>query len=97
MRLDIDLRTHPVNEALADQYGDGMLQRAYTRVRLTGETIILDELELERIPTSIASWLDDHDTRGGSDSSIARAVHADRGVDSPRRRWRSARRPSEAT
>ena len=68
--LDIHLRTHPVNEAETDQYGDGMLQRAYTRVRLAGGTIILDELELERIPTRIASWLNDHDTRGGADTAI---------------------------
>lgn len=70
LALDIHLLTHPVNEALAEQYGDGMLQRAYARVRLAGGTIMLDELELERIPTSIASWLDDHDTRGGSDTAI---------------------------
>lgn len=68
--LDIHLLTHPVNEALADQYGNGTLQRAYTRVRLAGGTIILDELEFERTPTSIASWLADHDTRGGSDTAI---------------------------
>ena len=70
LALDIHLLTHPVNEALADQYGDGTLQRAYTRVRLAGGTIMLDALELERTSTSIASGLDDHDTRGGSDTAI---------------------------